>query len=384
MDRRAARPLALLMVALAFALPLRVWAGTQALVIAQFYGAGGNTGSTYMNDYVVLHNRTAFTVNLAGYTLQYNSGGGTGFWLVTSLPNVFVPPGGFFLIQEAAGVGGTTPLPPPDAIGTINFSATNGRLALVSNTVALVGSVDPTVSPIVDFVGYGASAVNFEGSGPAPAPPTAAQEGVRLDSGSRDSDDNISDFTTAGANPRNSSSSPVIYNFPPTARPDEVSTFRNTPVAIPAASLTLNDFDPEGDTLTVSDVGALSSRGGVVSLSGGSVTYTPPVSYIGLDVIFYRISDGSSFATGEVNVTVTDLHAPTPSLVSVAREAGGTRVIWHELSSRAFSVEFNDTLTNAWQSFAGTITANAQGTLEYFDTTSPAPNQRYYRTVLGP
>lgn len=359
-------------------------AGDQALVIAQVYGGGGNSGSTYKNDYIVVHNRSGTAVNLAGYSVQYNSGGGTGAWQVTTLPALELAPGRYFLIQEAQGTGGVTDLPMPDAFGTINMSTSAGRVALVSSNTALTGPINPAASPIVDFVGYGATAINFEGSGPAPAG-SNVQEIVRLDAGARDNDNNAADFTTQMANPRNSSSQPVVYNFPPTARPDAVSTLRNTPVVLPASRLVLNDFDPEGGALVVTDVGILSSRGGVVSLNGGNVTYMPPVSYLGQDVLNYVLSDGSSsVATGVVNITVTDRNAPTPSLISVTREAGGTRIRWLDLTNRSYGVEFNDDLIGPWQSVASSITADGSGVLEYFDPTSPAPARRHYRTVLGP
>ena len=41
-----------------------------------------------------------------------------------------VPAGKHYLIQEAAGAGGTLFLPDPDATGTIAMSATAGKVAL--------------------------------------------------------------------------------------------------------------------------------------------------------------------------------------------------------------------------------------------------------------
>ena len=54
------------------------------VVISQVYGAGGNAGATYKNDFVELHNRGTTAASLAGWSVQYGSSGGT-TWSVTNL-----------------------------------------------------------------------------------------------------------------------------------------------------------------------------------------------------------------------------------------------------------------------------------------------------------
>jgi len=66
-------------------------------------------------------------------------------------------------VQEAAGTGGTTNLPAPDATGSIAMSATAGKIALVNSTTALSGTC-PTGTGIIDFAGYGTTANCFEGT----------------------------------------------------------------------------------------------------------------------------------------------------------------------------------------------------------------------------
>src|SRR5207247_2434199 len=101
------------------------------LVISQAYGGGGNSGSTYTNDFIEVYNRGTSTVNLAGWSVQYNSATATGTWQVTNLSGS-IAPGHYFLVQESNGTGGTTPLPTPDAAGTIAMSGTNAKVALVA------------------------------------------------------------------------------------------------------------------------------------------------------------------------------------------------------------------------------------------------------------
>src|SRR5438094_7818662 len=135
------------------------------IVISQVYGGGGNSGATLKNDFIELFNRGTVAVNVSGWSVQYAATAGT-TWQRTNLPPVTVPPGGYLLVQEAAGAGGTTDLPAPDATGNIAMSATSGKVALVNTTTLLAGSGCPFAATVVDFVGYGSTATCFEGAGP--------------------------------------------------------------------------------------------------------------------------------------------------------------------------------------------------------------------------
>ena len=137
------------------------------VVVSQVYGGGGNSGATLQNDFIELHNRGDAPVSLAGWSVQYASATGA-TWQVTPLSGT-IAPGRYYLVQEAAGAGGTTPLPTPDATGSIAMSATAGKVALVTTTTALAcGASCAGDASVRDFVGYGATASSFEGSGPAP------------------------------------------------------------------------------------------------------------------------------------------------------------------------------------------------------------------------
>jgi predicted extracellular nuclease len=171
-----------------------------SVVISQVYGGGGNSGATFTNDFIELFNRGSTTIDLSGWSVQY-AGAGAASWAKTALSGTLAP-GHYYLIQEAAGSGGTQQLPTPDATGSINMAATAGKVALVNNNVAL-NAVCPSGNGIVDFVGYGGSASCFEGTAPAPAPgnTTAA---ARKEAGCADSNDNAADFGASAPQPRNS------------------------------------------------------------------------------------------------------------------------------------------------------------------------------------
>src|SRR5690606_21369747 len=87
------------------------------VVISQVYGGGGNTGATLKSDFIELHNNGTSAVDLNGWTIQYAASAGTS-WQTTALSGS-IAAGGYYLIKQADGSGGSVALPTPDAIGTI-------------------------------------------------------------------------------------------------------------------------------------------------------------------------------------------------------------------------------------------------------------------------
>ena len=189
-------------------LPLATAPGARAasstLVISQVYGGGGNAGATYTNDFIEIFNLGTTAVDVSTWSVQYTSATGTS-WQRTNLSGT-ISPGGYYLVQQAAGAGGTTPLPAPDAVGTIPMSGTAGKVALLSSqtTLPACGSAAAPCLPnasIVDYVGYGDTASEFEGSGPTGAlsNTTSATRGNAC----VDADSNGSEFTIGAPTPRN-------------------------------------------------------------------------------------------------------------------------------------------------------------------------------------
>lgn len=176
-----------------------------SVVVSQVYGGGGNSGATFTHDFVELFNRGDAPADLDGWSVQYASAAGSS-WQVTDLSGV-LPPGGYHLVQHAAGAGGSQPLPPPDTVGGTFMSASSGKVALVGSGESLSGSCP--LGEAVDFVGYGSRANCFEGSGPTPtlSNPVAA---LRGDAGCRDTGDNEADFGTVNPpQPRHGATAPA-------------------------------------------------------------------------------------------------------------------------------------------------------------------------------
>ena len=146
---------------LAFAPPAA--AVSPDVVVNEVYGGGGNSGATLKNDFIELVNRGAAPVSVAGWSVQYASAGGTS-WQSTPLSGT-IPPGGTYLVAQAAGTGGSVDLPTPDATGTIAMGAAAGKVALVTTSTPLTcGTTCAGNESVRDLVGYGTSAVGGEGT----------------------------------------------------------------------------------------------------------------------------------------------------------------------------------------------------------------------------
>jgi predicted extracellular nuclease len=179
-------------------------AASPDLVIDQVYGGGGNSGATFTNDYVQLHNNGSAPVDVSSWSVQYASATGSS-WQVTRLTGT-VAAGGTYLVQEGAGAGGTTPLPSPDVIGTIAMSATAGKVALVTGQTALTcAATCHAAAAVRDYVGYGSAANDFEGTGPTP---TLSNTTAALRTGHLDTDDNAADFVAGAPDPGGSGPPP--------------------------------------------------------------------------------------------------------------------------------------------------------------------------------
>lgn len=191
-------------------------AAVSEVVVSEVYGGGGNSGATLTNDYVELLNRSGAPIAIDGWSVQYASATGT-TWQVTPLSGA-IAPGGRHLVQQAAGTGGTTPLPAPDSTGAIAMSATNGKVALSTDATALSGAAPAAL----DLVGYG-TANGFEGSAAAPglSNTTAALRGA---DGCTDTDQNGADFTAGTPEPENSAAAAVDCSAPPPPPPPPTIT----------------------------------------------------------------------------------------------------------------------------------------------------------------
>ncbi|HWU86634.1 MAG TPA: Ig-like domain-containing protein, partial [Kofleriaceae bacterium] len=114
-------------------------------------------------------------------------------------------------------------------------------------------------------------------------------------------------------------------NDPPVAGNDTATTAEDTPLVISTAALLANDTDVDGPSLSISAVGG--AINGTVSLSGGTVTFTPNANFFGTASFTYTVTDGTAIATGVVTVTVTPVDDAPVAVDDVASVQADTSLV---------------------------------------------------------
>src|SRR5919197_2222583 len=290
---------AALVVAVACLLGLARPAGavSSTIVVSQVYGGGGNSGATYKNDFIELYNRSAAPVSVTGWSVQYAATTGTS-WQRTALSGT-IAAGGYYLVQEAAGAGGTVNLPPPDATGTIAMSATAGKVVLMSNNTTIAsGTVCPLTA--VDIVGYGSTTNCSETLPTATLSNTTAA--LRNGGGSVDTDNNSADFTVGAPNPRNSGdAAPSVSSTSPANGAGDVALSSN---------ITITFSEPVNVTGSWYSISCSSSDGHTATVSGGPTTFTldPDTDFTG--------SETCTVTVFAANVTDQDMNDPPDNMAA--------------------------------------------------------------------
>jgi len=177
---------------------------TASLVISQVYGGGGNASATYTNDFIELFNRGTTTVDFSvtPYSVQYAAATSNFSSNKTDITSGVLLPGHYFLVQEGSGGAVGVALPTPDATGTINMSATAGKVGLVSGTTALGTSGCPLGASIVDFLGYGSTANCSETAPISVSGTNSNARSVIRTASCTDSNNNSADFSNPTTAPR--------------------------------------------------------------------------------------------------------------------------------------------------------------------------------------
>ncbi|GAB3609499.1 hypothetical protein GCM10027414_16240 [Humibacter ginsengiterrae] len=300
-------------------------APSTSIVINEVYGGGGNAGSTYTNDFIELTNRGSAAVDLAGWSVQYHSKSATGTWQVTDLSGS-IAPGAFYVVAEAKGNGGTTPLPQQDVAGSITMSATDGTVALVSGSTPLTCADSASCGTAsVDLVGFGTAAI-AEGSPAAGASNTASEQRTSA----ADTDNNATDFSAAAPTPGTADTSGDDGgSTPPTPGTTRIHDIQGSSFVSPLngqkvtnvpgivtgvrASGSSRGFwmqDPDADTNSATSEGVFVYTGSAPSAAqGDSVLVSATVKD------YYPLASGDSPSTTS-NLSITELQNPQVYTVS--------------------------------------------------------------------
>ena len=258
--------------------------GPGNLVIYQVYGAGGNSGATYTNDFVVLYNPTASAVNLSGWSLQYASNNSTSITLsgASAIANLSgsINSGGYFLVSlNSGGVNGGA-LPTVDlSNSSIPMGANNGKVFLCNSTSGVViGSNGcSSSSNIVDFVGFGTANCS-EGSSSITGLNTTNWT-TRKNNGCLDNNVNSTDFLTGNITAPRNSASPTnfcttISNTETICAGQNASNITSTPASGANGTFTYQWYSQVGDITCPT---GSSTAGWTLIPSATNLTYSPGV-----------------------------------------------------------------------------------------------------------
>lgn len=199
----------------ALAIVANVSFAANAVRISQVYGGGGGStaGATYAQDYIELFNFSGTAVDISGWALEYGSA--TGNW-GSSTGNYFVFPAGTFIqpcsyLLVTCGTVGTGGPPNPvlgDFNGTMNISATTGKVGLFNAVNSNLACGAELPGTLVDKVSFGGGNCPEGTNVGALSTSTGA---VRNNAGMDDTDDNLADFTvTPGPVAHNAASGPNV------------------------------------------------------------------------------------------------------------------------------------------------------------------------------
>jgi len=106
----------------------------------------------------------------------------------------------------------------------------------------------------------------------------------------------------------------TVPNDPPEARDDGWKTYKNSPTNIPYTNLLANDYDANGDSLTITGTNASGLAGSLDCSSGTYCRYTPHSWFTGITSFTYTVSDGkgaTDSATVRIKVGIANSY-PTP------------------------------------------------------------------------
>ena len=291
------------------------------IVISQIYGGGANSSAVFKYDYIELFNPGMQPVDVSGWSVQYAASGATsGFNQATPLSGV-IPPGGYYLVQEATQSATSTlpTLPLPHDSGTINLSATAGKVALVKTTSTTLGACPISGSLVVDVVSFGSAAGCDAKTTPAPSNTMAI---VRGGSGCAYSGDLSADFKAQAPNPRTSATAPQLCDgsLPAVGSFDHVAITGTTTVSL-------------GGTTKLT---ALAQDAANRSVNGATITWSS-----GDDNVATVDNDGQvtglALSTTSVKMTATAQKGDTTRIASVQVTVTAPAIGWIDVSSSSTS-----------------------------------------------
>jgi hypothetical protein len=204
-------------------------------------------------------------------------------------------------------------------------------------------------------------------------------------------------------NPDNERSSGLkqFFNNPPVVNDDSVNVAANNRVI---ASFSRNDYDPDGDSLSVNGYiinttaspiviqSMVTNQGGFINLlSNGNYIYTPPTNFTGTDQVMYTECDVNAHslcgtATIFLKVGTGNILPVSLSEFRAMRSGNEVFMVWvtdQEINTDHFDVQYSAG-NNMFTTIATILASgNSQTALTYhYDCPSASGSENYYRIKI--
>ena len=171
------------------------------------------------------------------------------------------------------------------------------------------------------------------------------------------------------------------------ASDDYKSTTPNTTLTVNVANGVLaNDFDPNGDVLTVNAQTTTVSAGKLTLETTGSYSFVPATNYVGPASFIYTVCDGNSCKTATLHILVTDVVTVLPVTLAsftASKESSVANLSWTttaETNSDFFEIQHSSD-AKSWD-ILGKVKANGESkiTRTYsFSHSNPLSGTNLYR-----
>ncbi|MDE6407233.1 MAG: lamin tail domain-containing protein, partial [Anaeroplasmataceae bacterium] len=170
------------------------------VMIYAVYGAGGNSGASYKNDFIILYNASNEDIDLTDWSLQYATAGTNN---TINKGNIYSLEGtiksyGFYIIV-AASAGDASELPfleTADSSNLLNLAASNFQLYLSTTSTQITPS-SYNQSSYVDMIGAGTASHSETAAAPAPSATAYIRRKALKDTNDNSADFELVDFTGA-------------------------------------------------------------------------------------------------------------------------------------------------------------------------------------------
>jgi hypothetical protein len=170
----------------------------------------------------------------------------------------------------------------------------------------------------------------------------------------------------------------VTLDRPPVANTTVITAAQGQTIQIPFSLVLTNDYDADGNTLTIGDCSEVSAEGGWVSTNDLIFTYTPPAGLTGQDRFAYVVEDGrggESAGVVIINFLSTNLlHISTSNLGST-----GAELTLAGVPGRIYQIQASTDLVN-WVNLS-TVTADPTGIIQALDAAARNYPHRFYRAI---